>query len=328
METGKLFKGETAYMLDWLWASPIFNFLIVNTDIMVFILSLPLAIFFLVSPRMNSRLEIPQPRLAQALAAQKAANPLGIKKRLVYLLQKVDWLFREKLKLLPNAHTGRRVNFIFLLLAAWLVGMGTDWIVFSSKAGLAGVEARHADIALAPQMQAELWKNLFLISLYVILLALPFFLVEKNRGFYFDITALFFLWWISFDKYLSCWYRGCCFGVPWPRGVYNEILETTVFPVQTLESATGILLSIACILFMLYAKSYRPGHGCSFCLLSYAVPRFFWDYLRYHGEGYRPIETNGMFGLTMVQVICLVAIVLSIAWLFVLPLEKKLLDKL
>jgi len=168
---------------------PIFEYLIVNTDIMVFILSFPLAIFFLLSPRMNARLE---PAVSGSRLLQRLMPSHGSKKRLVRLLQKIDCLLRDKLKLLPNPHTGRRINFFFMLLAAWMVGLGTDWIIFSSKAGTTGVNIRHADMALASQMRAELWKVFFLISLYVILLALPFVFVKKNREFYFDVTALFF----------------------------------------------------------------------------------------------------------------------------------------
>jgi len=79
---------------------------------------------------------------------------------------------------------------------------------------------------------------------------------------------------------------------------------------------------------MLYGKTYRPGRGCSFCMFSYAVPRFFWEFLRYHDENYRFVETNGLFGLSMTQILCIAGIVLGIVWLFVLPLEKRLMEQL
>jgi len=321
-------------MLDWLRTLKVFEYLSFHVDVLGYVTSLPLAIFLLVSPRINARLEAAAPntrylqRLAHALSIEKSNNLQKIKKGLIWLLKKVDWLFHEKLKLLPSVHTGRRVNFFLLFLAAFIVSVTTDWVIFGgSKTYETNLAARQAEMALAMDVRSELWASFFLLLLSGMLIALPFFLVRKNREFYFDVLALFLLCWIAFDKLVNCWYWGCCFGIPWSRGFYNEIIETTVFPIQVLEFAVGFVLTIACVLYMLYAKTYRPGYGCTFCLLSYAIPRFFWDYLRYLGEGYRSVEINGIFGLTMVQVVCVIGVVIGIAWLFVLPLEKKLLDR-
>jgi len=61
------------------------------------------------------RAEAPAPALrllAQwAQAAQAPARPTKTKRGISWLLMKMDWLLYEKLKLLPDTHTGRRLNF-------------------------------------------------------------------------------------------------------------------------------------------------------------------------------------------------------------------------
>jgi len=321
-------------MADFLRSLSIFPFFNRHLDVLTFVLTFPVAMFFLFSPRMNSRLEAPASgsrwlrRLAKALAPA-GKDPRGVKKGFVRLLRKLNWLFHDKLKLSPNANTGRRVSFVMMLFSVCLVSGFIEWWTKSSKSAKMSFDFR---VILAEQASQQawlgLWASFFLSLLYMLLLLLPFFLVRKNREFYFDMTALFMLIFLSFVKFFNCWYFGCCFGIPWRWGVYSNTLETTVFPVQLFEFAVGILMSALCILYMLYGKSYKPGRGCSLCMISYVVPRFYWEYLRYHSESERFLETNGILSFTMTQTVALIAVVLSIVWLFVLPLEKKLLDKL
>ncbi|MCL2301149.1 MAG: prolipoprotein diacylglyceryl transferase [Firmicutes bacterium] len=321
-------------MLDWLiWLKTltIFDYLSRNIDILCFVTILPLLTLFLLSPRINARLEpaVSGPRWLERLSQSFSATsvPEARKKRVFWLLKKTDWLLCDKLKLIPDVRTGRRVNFFYLLLSALIVSNGFNWIILDSKAANSLRNFRNTEMDILPQMRPEMFLDFFLLLFYFMLLALPFFLIRKNREFYYDVIALFIFESACFIKLTNCWYQGCCFGIPCSWGVYNDILETTVFPLQLFEFSVGFLLSIACVSYMLYAKSYRPGYGCSFCLLSFMVPRFFWDYLRYYGEGHHQIEAQGIGGFTMVQVVCLVAVVLGIVWPFVLPLEKRLLDK-
>lgn len=320
-------------MLEWFRSSPICVYLGDHYTLTLFLSFFPLTVFFLTSHRMNARLEAattgPQLllRLSQTLVSKNPTGQQKAKKMLSLFLQKLNWLLADKLKFLPDVHTGRRTNFIWLLLAACMVMMGTNWIAHGSTAHEALVTLRYADASQARQIRTELWGVFFLFFLSMVLFILPFLFARKNREFYLDVWVLFVLLHVSLQKLFNCWYWDCCFGIPWSGGVYNAVLETRVFPVQLAEFAVGLLLCAICILYMLYGRSYRPGYGCSVCLISYAVPRFFWDYLRYLGEGYRPVENFGIFGLTIVQTVCIAAVILGIAWLFVLPLEKKLLDK-
>ena len=284
----------------------------------------------LASRRINARLEAsgPAPRLlpqmAQALLAEK--NPTKKRRGLAGLLLKIHLLIYDKLKLLPDARTGRRLNYVLMLLASWLAANSFPWIA-TSKIALSFYTLRQGIEATQPVLGLQL--AFFLEPLYIMLVLLPLFLIRKNREFYFDLTALFVLLSFTISKLAFCWVGGCCFGIPWPGGVYNGRLDTTVFPVQLLEVALGILIGVSCILFMLYAKSYRPGRGCSFCMFFFLVTRFFVEYLRYRGEEYRSEEINGLIpGLTLGQSVCVAGVLVAIAWLFILPLEKKLMDRL
>ena len=285
-----------------------------------FVLFAVVALFLQASRRMNAHADAAAiPRLplrwAQALLAKDNLTHPG--RQLTRLLLWIDNLLWLKLKLLPDVRTGRRLNFITMLFGAWLISRGYVWYMDIEALSLyeAGRKA-----------QPGIW--LFLSILFVFMLLMPFLLARKNRELYFDVIALFVLMLMAANKLFFCVRVGCCYGIPWPWGVYSNALETTVFPTQLFEFAVGALLSLFCILYMLYGKTYQPGRGCSFCLLSYVLPRFFWDFLRYRGEDYRASEANLYFGLTVVQIACLICVVLAIVWLFILPIEKRLMDRL
>ena len=251
------------------------------------------------------------------------------KRYITWPLKKIDWLLYDKLKLLPDAGTGRRMNFFLLLFAAWLAS--NCWNLMNSKVPVLfslGSDLAHSEgIAFLWRLGGR-WQVYFQIPLFMLSFLFPFFFVRKNREFYFDVMALFFLQLTSFAKLLICGGGKCCFGVPWPWGVYNEILKTTVFPVERFEFAVGALLSVLCVLYMLYGKSYRQGRGCTLCVLSYVVPRFFWEFLRYKGPDHYPRPSYGALGFTMIHVVCAAGAVLGLVWLLILPLEKKWMDRL
>jgi len=268
-----------------------------------------LSFFFQYSRRMNARLETPAPR---------GAPPSRVAGLAV------------KLRLLPDAQTGQRANLLPLLCAAWITAYYPQWLYGSEfiKARLA-LRAGFASAGQARQGLGGLWSLYIAACVIFLCLALPLFLVRKNREFYFDVFALFTLFQLGAGKLLLCWPMGCCHGSPCAWGVYNQALDTAVFPLQLLESAASFLAFFVCVLFMLYTKSYRPGRGAALCLFFYAAPRFFWEFLRYKDEAFLAGASHGLFGLSMVQTVCVALCILAVAWwLWLLPLEKKLMDRL
>ena len=305
----------------------------------MFLLFAFLAVFFQVSRRLSARLEEAPPasrpltRLALALAIPKAPLQLApdwidfankTKLGLAWLLKKTDWLFYDKLKTLPDARTGKRLNLFMMLFASWLVAKSETWLP-ASNTMIPFISFRQS----AVDPQKKIWEGFFYLFVYSILLLLPLFLIRTNREFYFDVLALFVVLAVGMEKLIYCWLKGrgeCCFGIPWRWGIYNEILETTVFPSQLLEFGLGVMCTVLGILFMLFSKYYKPGRGCSFSMFAYTLSRFFAEFFRYHGEGYRAAEANVFLGLSMAQVVCVAGAAVGVAWWFILPLEKKLID--
>jgi len=307
----------------------------------LFALFIPLMVFLLVSRRLNARAEAAAsaprrlPQLAQALShlpEQSNVFFFLIKKMerpLAWLLRKLDWLMYDKLKLLPDVRTGRRLNFFIMLLVAWMAANSHRWAISSKTINLL-MDMRNGGLLQDQTLSGAfgvVLKLFFMCLLYVFLLMLPFFIARKNRELYLDILALMVLIVLGSIKVVYCWADGCCFGVPFRWGVYSPDLGTTVFPVQLLECAFYVLGAFLCMLYILYAKSYRPGRGCSFCMIAFMVSRFYSETLRYHGEAYRLTDTGKIFGLNMVQIICLIGCILAFAWMILLPLEQKLMDR-
>ena len=264
------------------------------------------AVFFLFSRRMNARLEVPAPRRSSAQANVFVGAA-------------------ARLRLLPDARTGQRMNF-FLLLYVVLLTANFYGAINSIEWYENLLDWRMEATRISGALQVYIVGLVTVAAM--LLLLLPLFLVRKNREFYFDVLVLFLGLATTLIKLLICYMRGCCFGVPSHWGIYNEILDTTVLPVQLFEGVCGILAFIGCVLFMLFSRSYRPGRGCAVALLGYAVPRFFWDFFCYRGVEYRLTDSFGLFGLTMTQTFSIVASILAVAWLlWLLPLEKKWMDR-
>lgn len=296
-----------------------------------FLMFVPLMIFFLVSRRFNARLEAPcgtpwLPRLANALLAKK--NPTKIRRKLAENLLRVHLLLYKQLKLLPDAQTGRCLNFFLMLYICWIVPVTSNFVLTKSKLVQLSVffEYRNNLATLSP---AEALFVIFILCVFAIMPLLPFFFLRKNREIYFDLVVLFVFLQMTWYKLFYCTIQGCCYGILWtgPGAVYSDRINAMVFPVQIVEVVVGVLCFILCALYMLYAKSYKPGRGCSLSVLSYAVTRFFIYFFRYHGEGYRSGEAAMLFGLSVPQIICIVAAILAIVWWFILPLEKRLVDR-
>jgi len=241
---------------------------------------------------------------------------------------RMDRLLHDKLRLLPSVESGRNINSLAVLFITFIIIEGYRWYTVNEhRLNMVQIRFRTADATSQELML--LFFSFFLIFALAILCAAPLFLLKKDREFYLDIFAWLALCHLSYLK-LRCWYWQCCFGIPWEGigGIANRRLAgTTVFPVQLAEFAVGMLMAALCLLFMTRSRWYKPGRGLSVALIGYALPRFFWEFLRYRGEIYRPIATEGFFfGLTIEQVVCIIAVLLAIIWWLALPLEKKILD--
>jgi prolipoprotein diacylglyceryltransferase len=174
-----------------------------------------------------------------------------------------------------------------------------------------------------------MWFGTFIMPLVLwVLLLVPLVLVRKNRMIYFDFFSVVGLLFMGLYKFFNCAQAGCCFGIPFPWGVYSAFLNTIVMPVQYFEAAFNFLGAISCILFMLFSRFYRPGRTVSIALIWFAVVRFVADFFRYLTDDYRPNEKKGLLGLSMAQVTCVGAVLVCLLWVPLIRPINKILNKI
>lgn len=109
---------------------------------------------------------------------------------------------------------------------------------------------------------------------------------------------------LVFSK-LACFSSGCCHGVYWEYGLYNETYSRLEFPVQLLEA--GIALSIF-VFLLFWRKKAKTGTLFPTYLIIYSVTRFFSEFTR--GE-------QNVFGiLKTYHILCIAGFIVGIIELF------------
>ena len=242
---------------------------------------------------------------------RRVALPVGLvawlqSTRFPHALCRLDWLLYDKLMLLPDANTGAQLNFFFMFYVGW-ISYRLQNLYF--RLGLSTMIRAGAE--QTTQAQLNVLRSLLLALLFVCIAVVPLLFLRKNREFYYDFAAVWAVLYFSTMKAFTCFPHGCCIGV----FVYFEILEVFVL----------LLIVAMCILFM-HTKLYRPGRACSFCLFSFAIYRFSSEFFRYYNPGFRYAERYFIAGLSVGQVIAIGMAIAAIVWLFVLPVQKRLLD--
>lgn len=240
------------------------------------------------------------------------------------IFKDIGWFLREKLRLFPSAATGVYVN----TLAAVVLAGSYRFLynLYMDNQSLTGY-TYYDD----PEMISSAAEQLSMLFSFIFPLLLCgafflFFIFLGNREVYFDFFGIEYLLFIALYKSLQCAYYDCCFGIPSTWGVFNSYLEGTAFPIQYFESASALLGVVICVAFMLFAKAYRPGRVLILSLAWFSLCRFVAEFFRYHGPEYRPNAARNMWGLSVIHWVCIIAFIAAIAALFLLPLEKKLLD--
>lgn len=118
----------------------------------------------------------------------------------------------------------------------------------------------------------------------------------------------------------GCATEGCCHGIICSFGVYNENVETTVFPIQPIESAVMFVIVVCTMLYIYKAKNYVPGTIYPITTMVYTAFRFFVEFLRYYEV---EAQRHVMFGLTLWQFCCVVMFVISLVWIIMLRKRNK-----
>ena len=117
----------------------------------------------------------------------------------------------------------------------------------------------------------------------------------------------------------GCFMYGCCPGRECSFGVYNPRYEMTMFPSQLFESITMCFVVAFCFWFALKSEKCISGSVYPVTAAVYSVTRFGWEFMRYYpNEELRHL----VFGLTFWQFWCVVIIIISVLWVFLLKSGK------
>ncbi|MDR1733692.1 MAG: prolipoprotein diacylglyceryl transferase [Oscillospiraceae bacterium] len=249
-----------------------------------------------------------------------------------WLLYRADCFLRkesmQRTRLLPSPATGQTANSFLAILAFCLTGAGT--ILFEYIQHItSGQTLRNKLFADMTVPELLMLAADYILPLFIAFGAMLLFaMLRVNRFFYLDCSAVGFLFYMFIYKTVNCARKGCCFGIPFAWGIFNDTIDAVVFPVQFLEAGLCILAFIGCVLFMCCSRQYKPGRVCSLALGSFAALRFAAEYFRYHGENYRKAESYTFFGLNTIQWACVFALAVAIAWLFLMPTAGRIFDRI
>ena len=76
---------------------------------------------------------------------------------------------------------------------------------------------------------------------------------------------------------LGCFCAGCCYGLPWAYGLYNENTQQHEFPIQLVEMAAYVLM-LLCV--VRWRSHWRKGEVFAFFLVVYSAFRFAVQFFR------------------------------------------------
>lgn len=111
---------------------------------------------------------------------------------------------------------------------------------------------------------------------------------------------------------LSCFFNGCCWGIPWEYGFYNTHYAHPgrQVPVQLIEAILALLILI--FLFW-YRKRAKPGTMYPMYLIVYSATRFFSEFTKAD-------YPNVLGPLKMYHLLCITGVVIGLLLMLVIKL--------
>lgn len=100
---------------------------------------------------------------------------------------------------------------------------------------------------------------------------------------------------------LACFCQGCCWGIEWEHGLYNNRTGNVEFPVQLVELG---LAAVIFIFLLLYRKKAKPGTMYPIYVITYSATRFFSEFLRREENVFGPLK--------IYQLLCIAGIIVGI----------------
>jgi len=129
----------------------------------------------------------------------------------------------------------------------------------------------------------------------------------------FDLVAPFLAFGQAIGR-IGCFLNGCCYGRHSEIGIYFPAHDAVLIPTQLY--ASFFLIVIFIILRFIQDKPHRRGAIFFTYLLLYSVQRFFIETLRADNP-------HILFGLTLFQLLCIAAFVISCLWFIFGAKNKK-----
>ena len=102
---------------------------------------------------------------------------------------------------------------------------------------------------------------------------------------------------------VGCFFNGCCYGKPWPHGIYFPVHDAVLHPTQLYESV-GLL-----IVFLILRHFQKISKISGEVFVAYLL---FASILRFLNEFFRADHAETFFGLSIFQMACLVIIAVAI----------------
>ncbi len=110
---------------------------------------------------------------------------------------------------------------------------------------------------------------------------------------------------------IGCAVYGCCYGIPFERGVSTPFETHLCFPVQLLESV--LCFALFGVMYLLVVKNrLKKGTAYPTGLIIYGIVRFLVEYLRFYPEFHRTF----FFGVNFWQLISVITVIIGVLWLF------------
>ncbi len=144
---------------------------------------------------------------------------------------------------------------------------------------------------------ANYFGTLFVIPAVLTLLC---YLVGVHPGKQMDLLTPTFPFLLISVK-LVCFCQGCCRGIDWQSGMYNQFYENWEFPVQLVEMG---LAAIIFVVLLIYRRKAQTGTVFPMYMILYCATRFFSEFLR------REPKTFAFFNTY--QVLCIIGVICGI----------------
>ena len=161
--------------------------------------------------------------------------------------------------------------------------------------------------AYVPVSSVCLFGALLIMPLFPACVSRP---MRRPAGEISDLLAPGIFLVLAFSK-VGCTLGGCCFGVPWPRGIATPHAACRAFPVQPLEALCTFAVTAFLLVWLLRAKNRRAGDLYPIGMMLYCAQRLFWERFRYYEQ---PAEARFLGTLTFWQTVALFSFIIGAVW--------------